>query len=301
MESLWPDRYPVKAIPSCVEDCKECIREERFDIERVTCLRGKEKEIGPLAWSKEMQTTPRASESSLFKIELFQKNYDPTLFIAPCYTTKDKPDWLPKDLTVIQGWDFDQSETIGSAWQVGFTLGFRPNGNRYVLNIVRYNGLPYEVDEREAEKGRLSQLLVVKMQAALFEPHLIVVENNIFQSIYEKELIRTTSLPIVGNTTGAQKSDLSKGVPSLLIALQNQKYCIPRGDQNSIDITDSWISECEAFGWKDDKLHGVGEFDDQVMAWWMAETGWLLLNEGYVPKYVPSTMVLPGTGWKKKR
>jgi hypothetical protein len=53
--------------------------------------------------------------------------------------------------------------------------------------------------------------------------------------------------------------------------LENGLYSIPRGDAYSIEKTDTWISECAAFGWQGDKLGGVGEHDDTVMAWWLAE------------------------------
>jgi len=40
-----------------------------------------------------------------------------------------------------------------------------------------------------------------------------------------------------------------------------------------IEEVKNWLSECEAFGWQDDKLEGVGEHDDTVMAWWHSNWG----------------------------
>ena len=38
-------------------------------------------------------------------------------------------------------------------------------------------------------------------------------------------------------------------------------------------MTDIWMGEALSFGWEEDKLEGVGEHDDTIIAWWKAEIG----------------------------
>lgn len=286
-KALWGSRYPIRAISDCDMSCKLCELNTR-------CLAGRRYEIGELEYAREFLCNPKSSSASLFPYELFEKNFDMNTVLVDRYGGGYFPDFLPNDLIVVTGWDFDISERIGTAYMAGFTVGFAKNGDRYVLDIERQRGLPFETDRPGEEK---SQLGLVREKHAFYNSRLVVVETNIFQRIYEQELVRTTDIPVKGHTTGSEKADVQMGFPYLRILLENRKYHIPRGNNKSKEITDIWISEGISFGWEGDKLHGVGETDDIMIAWWLCELGYQTLKK-LMPKRVAPPVLVPGTGWR---
>ncbi len=55
------------------------------------------------------------------------------------------------------------------------------------------------------------------------------------------------------------------------MGLEARKWRFPRGDANSIELTDLWIGEMGAMGWIDGKVVSVGEHDDLTLACWIAD------------------------------
>lgn len=227
-------------------------------------LHGREREMGTLSYSKEYLVTPRSETASLFPLELFE----------PCFTD----DVLVKGykqgktpLVVVTGWDLAIALEGDTDYNVGFTVGMDPTGMRRILDIERFRH----------QKSYTDILNRIKKSARAFRPKLIVLETNGFQIIFKqmleletdkkKEHIIEDGQRFEGHRTGAEKSDLETGVPGLRVLLENKMIAIPRGDERSISITDTWMSECQAFGWVEDKLGGVGEHDDTVMGWWFEE------------------------------
>ena len=93
----------------------------------------------------------------------------------------------------------------------------------------------------------------------------ITIENNLFQRLYEERLIAETDLPVHGHTTGREKMDVFRGVPSLSVLFENGKYRLPRGDDRSARLVDTLANELVGLG--------VEAHDDMVMALWIAECG----------------------------
>jgi len=240
-KALWDARYPT------------------------AILQRRRREMGTLAYDKEYMCTPRSSESSIFPMELFEANFDPAERLIKEYN----PTTDEKEYIVAQGWDVAIGLEGDTDYNVGFTIGLDKDGDRHILDIVRVRHL----------KTYRRILKLMEEKALAYKARIMIVENNSFQRIFEQELAMTTALPIYGHTTGREKSDLIDGVPGLRILLENKKYHIPRGSSHSVSVVDTWISECEAFGWQDDTLTGVGEHDDTVMAWWFAEIGMKRLTE----------------------
>jgi hypothetical protein len=133
-------------------------------------------------------------------------------------------------------------------------------GNRWIVDIIRHKGLPYQEQQSNIVEA-----------ARKYSPALIYLEANQMQRIFGDELIRTTDLPIKQFVTGVEKNSLEKGVPSLRTLLENKKFRIPRGDQRSVEITNEWIAEMRSFTWHEGKLQGVGGHDDMVMACWICD------------------------------
>lgn len=237
---------------------------ERYNLE---VLHGREREMGTLSYSKEYLVTPRSETASLFPLELFK----------PCFTD----DVLVKGyqqgktpLIVVTGWDLAIALEGDTDYNVGFTIGMDPTGMRRILDIERFRH----------QKSYTDILNRIKKSARAFRPKLIVLETNGFQIIFKqmleletdkkkKEHVIEDGQRFEGHKTGAEKSDLETGVPGLRVLLENKMIAIPRGDEHSIKMTDTWISEMAAFGWSNDKLGGVGEHDDTVMALYFTEIG----------------------------
>ncbi len=100
---------------------------------------------------------------------------------------------------------------------------------------------------------------------------LMLIEANQMQKIFGQELKRKTDLPVQEFITGVQKHALDKGVPSLRILLENQKFRIPRGDARSVELTDIWINEMRSCTILQGKVECVGAHDDMIMACWIAD------------------------------
>jgi len=224
---LWPERWPKKRL-----------------------LREKE-EIGSLVFAQEYQNEPISEETTYFRREWIEKCY--------CYNARMMSHYNG-EMPVFTGWDLSvvtnraRAEEYDTDYTVGITIGLGDDGTRHILDIYRERGLtPAQI------------LDVIKTKARNFNPTLITIENNLFQCLYEQQLISTTDLPIVGHTTGREKMDVFKGVPSLSVMFENGKYRLPRGDERSERLVDILTNECVGLGFE--------SHDDTVMALWIAECG----------------------------
>ena len=226
--ALWPDRYSLK------------------------WLEDRRKEIGPIRFSRELQCDPISDELSLFPLYLFKgeptEQFNVRLGMPLEY-------WKEAGVEIFMGGDFAMSANVGADYTVIFTMGVDQFGNRWIIDIERVKGMPYQ-----------QQLSMINTTGRKYEPSLIFLEDNQMQRIFGDELIRTTDLPIHKFTTGVQKHCLEKGVPSLRILLENGKFRIPRGDAHSVKMTDIWINEMRSMTWQDGKLQSVGGHDDCPMA-----------------------------------
>lgn len=232
--ALWPERYPL----------------DRLEKRR--------SEIGVVRFTREFECDPIADDMSLFPSWLFKGSpvEQPTVKLgAP------KEFWNELGITPFMGVDFAMSSTVGADYTVIWTMGTDLNGNRWIMDIQREKGLGFQ-----------EQLSLILGTSRRYEPALVFIEANQMQRIFGDELIRTTDLPIKKFTTTAQnKNALDKGVPSLRVLLENQKFRIPRGDRRSVELTDIWVAEMRAFTWADGKLQSVGTHDDTVMGCWICD------------------------------
>ncbi len=252
VHALWETRYPLIALPdTCNEICEQC---QAF-IEGLGCLRQKRLEIGPIAYDKEFLSKPRSNISSLFPSWLMEQNYDHEAVMVHHYDGR----W-----ETVTGWDIARSEKIGADYLVGFTLGFdAQTQKRHVLNITREKGKTFQ-----------EQIDMIAEHHARYHEEYIIIEADMNQDLWvEQGKKQYPGLPVYSHYTRGTKKDLKNGIPSLLIPLENKLYVIPRADEYSKEMTDIWMGEALAFGWEEDKLEGVGEHDDTIIAWWKAEIG----------------------------
>lgn len=229
--SLWPMRYSVAR------------------------LEARRTEIGSIRFAREFQCEPIADEMSLFPKRLFRgEPVEQMLFRLGMPGEY----WDELGVTRYMGVDFAISSNVGADYTIIWTMGVDKPGNRWIVDIFRQQGMPYQ-----------DQLSEINRMGRLYEPAVVMLEANQMQRIFGDELIRTTDLPIRKHTTGLEKHALDKGVPSLRVLLENGKFRIPRGDKRSVELTDVWIDEMHNFTYINGKLQSVGGHDDTVMACWL--------------------------------
>jgi hypothetical protein len=218
-----------------------------------------------IAFSREYQNDPRDDAASLFPFELTSKALNTGLQWEVTEFRKD-----PAEYTVL-GHDMAQSEAVGADFTVTWVAAYNPTtGKRRLLAAWREKGLTFK-----------QQVNLLRTVCAVYTIDMGVVEENGFQKwLYtEAQSYPETRGRLVGHRTGQEKASLEEGVPALKMSLLNDLWIIPAHDGPALDFARIWQSEASAFGWKDDKLQGVGEHDDTVMAWWFAEKGARLIDE----------------------
>ena len=224
---LWPKLWPIKR------------------------LLLKKMEVGSLVFAQEYQNEPISEESSHFRREWIERCYDHAAKMLESYSG---------EMQVFSGWDLSvvadkaHAEDHDTDYTVGITIALGDDGTRHIIDIYRERGLT---------PARI--LDVIGTRANLFNPALITLENNLFQSFIEQQLVATTDLPIAGHTTGREKMDAFKGVPSLSVLLENGKYRLPMGDDRSKGLIHTLANELVGLG--------IETHDDMVMALWIAECG----------------------------
>lgn len=223
-------------------------------------LEAKKVEIGPIRFAREFLCQALHDDMSLFPHRLFVGDpvEQPLVKLGMPLAF-----WLEAGIVgVYTGVDFALSASVGADFTVIFTIGLDNVGNRWILDLRKYHGMPYQEQKSKIiEVGRL------------YQPGLIVCEDNQAQRIFGDALITETDLPILPYTTGAEKHALDKGVPGLRILFENRKYRIPRGDAASVELTNEWAHQLTAFTWHDGKLASLTGHDDLVMANWLCEVG----------------------------
>ncbi len=258
-------------------------------------------EVGPIRFTREYLVEPVSDEMSIFPESLF-RGAPTEVFNARL--GMPMPVWRSLGIkSVYIGVDLALSASVGADYTVIFVLGIDHFGNRWVMDIIRAKGLPFQ-----------QQLGLINEAGIKYEADLIFIEANQMQRVFGDELIRTSALPIKkfvttgtgtqqkgipkGNTTAANKNSLEGGVPLLRVTLENGKWRIPRGDKNSIERTNIWINEMRAFAWVDGKYQSAYGHDDATMACWMADCaarrGGFNFSTGLEQRYQTS-VTRPGT------
>ncbi len=232
--ALWPERWPLKRL-----------------------LREKE-EIGSVIFAQEYQNEPVCEETACFRREWIERCFDFNAVLRDSWRGT-MPVFTGWDLAVVA--DRERAEEHDSDYTVGISIALGDDGVRHIIDIYRERGLTPS-----------QTLAVITERARRFSPRLITIENNLFQCLYEQALISTTDLPVEGHTTGREKMDIYRGVPSLSVLFENGKYRLPRGDGRSAKLIDTLADELVGLG--------VETHDDMVMALWIAECGIRKLREG---------------------
>ena len=241
---------------------------ERWGFEE---LMGKRSTQGNIIFSRENLCRPVTNESSIFPQEVIERAY---VRMEDYKFVRSRDAFKMKFDRVVTGVDFSISSSVGADYTVIITAGVDENDNMWLMNITRFKG-----------KAFAEQLAVIKQINHAFKPDVIVMENNVFQQIFVQESERA-GLPVEGHTTGTNKYDLKAGLPGLALLFERGNIRIPRGDQESIDISDSLALELGAVTWTEKGLEGVGEHDDQAMALWLTSIAAKKISTGFSFKFL---------------
>lgn len=274
IRALWPERWPAVALVECVDKLNAVEVQERGVVEaelpcadcraNEACLTAKKKELGGLIFDREIKTKPRSSESSLFPRELFEKWLRPDQSFVPHYR---KPMGVESRFAVVSAWDLAWSEKTGGDFLVKMTakVDLR-TGRRALLDIWRGQKLTFS-----------QQVQLIQEEWAKYGDDLVVIESDASQQIWAQYLGEMSAVLVAKHSAGG-KQDLSTGVPGLIMELDSGRWEFPfeKGSFHH-DNMEVFLDECEAFGWKDGKLQGVGEHDDTVMCWYHLAYGCSLM------------------------
>lgn len=269
--ALWADRWPAIALQECIDIVEAAPHDEQAEVKfnlpcaqcvkNTACLNAKRKELGSLMYSREILTHPRTSDSSLFPRDLFAPMLMRQEVLVPFYR---KPFSVEHEYATVQAWDIAWSEKTGGDWLVCMTgVVHLPSGKRRLLDIARWQRLTFK-----------EQCELIETSHVAYQSDLVVIETAAAQDVWRQNMAADTTVPVTGHTAGG-KTDLAHGVPGLLILLENRKWEFPYGPKGTYhrENMETFLNECEAFGWVDGKLQGVGEHDDTVMCWWHLNWG----------------------------
>lgn len=212
----------------------------------------------PIIFSREMQNDPRDDASSLFPFTLTNPAIQRGANLVFLQEYRK-----PAEELVILGMDIAMSESVGADYTVvGVASLNRYTMHRRWLWAHRERGMSFE-----------QQVNLLRFACSVFDVDIGVIEDNGFQKWLhtETEKYPETAGRLVGHRTGREKADWREGVPSFVLSLQQNLWTLPSGDAESLAFAREWQSELNAFGWKDDKLQGVGSHDDIVMCQWFLE------------------------------
>ena len=263
--SLWPERWPAIAKQECIDlvEASEPGDQARVKFElpcgscekSSACLNARRKELGTLLYDREIQTRPRSSESTFFPRELFQPYLNRALSLQ---RSLYRDEWAAEGTAVAQAWDLAWSERTGGDWLVCVTaLVDLRTGRRQLIGLERWQRVLFT-----------EQCNLIESRSRAYGADIVCLESDAAQQIWRQHIAATTGVPVIAHSAG-EKRNLATGVPSLLIELQNGKWEFPYNPAGwNADLVDVMLTEFEAFGWVGDKLEGVGEHDDIVMAFW---------------------------------
>lgn len=266
------------AIQRNADGVEESLWPERFTLANLHYIR--DQLIGNIRFTREFLCVPVADEMSLFPTHLWKG--DP----VEQYQLKlgmPREFWVNAGMELYVGVDFAISSNIGADHTVIMVLALDKYGNRWIVDIRRFHGMPY--------KQQKSEIIKVGRE---YDPEIMVLESNQMQRIWGDELIADTDLPIYQHTTNVEKHSLAKGIPSIRMLLDNKKYRIPRGDEHSVRMTELLIAEMAGFTFDKGKVVSVSEHDDCGMSLMMAEIGIRRTHYGTFDNAESDGQLLPG-------
>lgn len=234
-------------------------------------LLDKRESQGTLIFSREILCRPVTNESTIFPYDVLQKAF---VRMEDYTFVRNKESFPVKFDRIVSACDFSISSSVGADYTVMITAGIDEQERIWLIGFKRFKGKKFN-----------EQISIIKSENANFRPDVIFMESNVFQTIFAQESERQ-GLPVMPHHTGTNKYDLKSGLPSLALLFERGMIKIPRGDQESVDISDMICLELSSVTWTDKGLEGVGEHDDIAMCLWILSLAAKSLQQGFRFRFV---------------
>lgn len=237
--------------------------EDRHDIHSII---EKKETQGSLIFSREILVKPVSNESTIFPWSILQKAFTENQILIPNIWSTHK-----KYKRVAIGCDFAISGSVAADFSVFTVLGVNEQDKYELLNQFRFQGMSYS-----------QQLAYIVKLNSDFNPAVIIMETNGFQSIFSQQG-KDRNLPVIDHTTtGINKKDLRTGLPGLSILFEQERMIFPTGDKYSKDVVDTLCIELSSITFTDKgKLESVNGHDDTGMSLWLARIGCDYVNKSF--------------------
>jgi len=227
---------------------------EQHPLEELLKLR----EWDPVMFSREYQNDPTDDASALFPLDTTAK------MLAPSATFESSKRAIHRGEIVVLGYDPAASGRIGADYCSLTVIAVDiQNFERRFIYGFRAKGLDFD-----------AQVELLRSVCRTYNVTMGYVEQNGFQRWLPAELKKYPETRcIVGHNTGLEKVNPIDGIPGLAIAVERGRWdgSLPCGDPESAAYAKILRTEAAAIGWRDRKLQGLGEHDDTIMSWWLAD------------------------------
>lgn len=240
---LWPSRHPMSE------------------------LLAKKEAVGQIIFSREQLVKSITDGASIFPYDVIKRAY----IGMDSYVLVNNIQSFPQRFDcVVCGTDFAFSAETGADDTVFTVVGGL--GNDYWL-IYMFVGHGMEYDQ---------QMATLKQININFNPDLFVIETNQAQKIFY-QMARDAGLPVMEHQTGVEKYKLDEGLPGMAVIFERGNMKIPRGNQESIDLTDQLAVQLNSFTFDPDrkKLISLSTHDDMGMSLWQACRGVRYVRTGF--------------------
>lgn len=203
----------------------------------------------PAEFARQMLCQARSDEDARFKREWIER----CLRRGNGKTFAHALKALPPGCKTYTGVDLAVQQHAAADLTVLFTILVHGNGDREILCI---------------ESGRWAGPdIITRIRDAHWRyGSTCVVENNAAQDYIVQMLSATTSVPVIGYTTGRNKADPAFGVEQMANELAAAKWIIPNVNGQAHPEVDAWINEM--------LFYVPGKHTgDRLMASWLAKEG----------------------------
>jgi len=237
---MEPERAYKLAVYPALNSANEPLWPERYSYEN---LMKKRAEIGSYAFAREFMCEPMSDDDSIFPRDLLKS------CLSKDYTFETESDGKSRYLISV---DFAIGTTSSSDYSVVTVLKDDREGNISIVDIWREKGKEYDV-----------QIDAIRDRYERFDPVQIHVENNVFQAVFQ-QILAKEHLPVVGIPTTKQGKENNTFL--LRSLMENNKITLPYGNTITRKMIDELMFELGSFGYRNDKLQGLGKNDDMVMS-----------------------------------
>jgi hypothetical protein len=253
--------------------------EDRYDF---NSLLQKRTSLGNLVFSREILVRPIDDSVSIFPWDILERTF---IGMQQHVVVKNRASYGVKMKKISIGVDLALSAEANADFFVATVLGCDSLDCFHVMAVERHKGI------RHAQQIALLQRL-----NADFEPDSIVIECNGYQKVLA-DLCREAGMNniIEFQTTGFNKKDYMEGLPSLAVMFENGIIKMPRGNEESIAITNTVCTEFNSIVFDTDKgkLESAGDHDDTCMSLFFALKGLKHINENISVSMIDTEIVNP--------